>query len=534
MNAHDGTLTRRSMLRTGAAWAVASMYRLRAHVTKAAQQPATYASLRPAKSRVVLIRRPDVVRPDGSIDAGVLRAMLDEATKTLTQTPSASAAWQRLVKPTDVVGIKSNAWRSLPTPAALEEAIREAVGAAGVSAGQHHRGRPRRARQPGVQRAPRRSSTRGRCARTRWSGLGTCLKNYIMFVPRPADYHDDACAPLGAIWQQPDVKGKTRLNVLVMLTPQFHSVGPHSFSQEFTWPYGGLIVGTDVVAVDAVGARIIQAKRRAHFGEDRPLSRAAPHPGRRHALRPLATRPAKIDLVRLGEAEEPDMNAVRPTPIGIGRRELLTRWGPAALAARRWRPGALLSGREGRHRPPDDRALARPATGVSRGTAGPLVVATGPSPADNVRRALAGLGRIERFVKRGEKVVVKPNCAWDRTPEQAANTDPALVGELVRLCLAAGASSVVVADSTCHDPDRSFQRSGRRRRGAGGRSARCAPGSGAWSARFGGTTLGPWDVLKAIAEADRVINVPLVKHHGLARATLGMKNWIGAVRVRAR
>ena len=124
-----------------------------------------------------------------------------------------------------------------------------------------------------------------------------------MFVPRPADYHADACAALGAIWQLPDVKGKTRLNVLVMLTPQFHSLGPHSFSKEFVWPYSGLIVGTDVVAVDAVGARIIQAKRRAHFGEDRALNPVgAPHPVRRHAVRHRQCDPAKIDLVRLGHA----------------------------------------------------------------------------------------------------------------------------------------------------------------------------------------------------------------------------------------
>jgi len=64
-----------------------------------------------------------------------------------------------------------------------------------------------------------------------------------MFVPRPQDYHGDACASLGAIWHLPQLEGKVRLNVLVMLTPQFHSTGPHSFSPEHVWPYGGLIVG---------------------------------------------------------------------------------------------------------------------------------------------------------------------------------------------------------------------------------------------------------------------------------------------------
>jgi uncharacterized protein (DUF362 family) len=159
-----------------------------------------------------------------------------------------------------------------------------------------------------------------------------------------------------------------------------------------------------------------------------------------------------------------------------------------------------------------------------------LVLASGPSPDDNVRRALAGVGGIERFVKRGEKVVIKPNCGWERTPEQAANTDPVLVGELVRLCLAAGASSVVVADSTCNEPERCFTRSGlgAAARAAGARVAHQASG-GVVRLDLGGTQLGVWEVLKAIAEADRVINVPIVKHPGLARATVGMKNWMGAV-----
>ena len=61
---------------------------------------------------------------------------------------------------------------------------------------------------------------------------------------------------------------------------------------------------------------------------------------------------------------------------------------------------------------------------------------------------------------RGDKVAIKPNAAWDRTPEQAANTNPEVVGEFVRECLAAGAASVVVLDNTCHNAKRAFDRSG--------------------------------------------------------------------------
>jgi uncharacterized protein (DUF362 family) len=140
------------------------------------------------------------------------------------------------------------------------------------------------------------------------------------------------------------------------------------------------------------------------------------------------------------------------------------------------------------------------------------------------------MGGIEQFVRPGERVAIKPNCAWDRRPEQAANTDPELIGELVRICLGAGAAGVVVLDSTCHDAQRSFERSGIAKavREAGGRTAHQ---DSAASVRLdlGGTRLGPWDVLEPLANADRVINVPVVKHHSLARATLGMKNWFGAL-----
>ena len=144
--------------------------------------------------------------------------------------------------------------------------------------------------------------------------------------------------------------------------------------------------------------------------------------------------------------------------------------------------------------------------------------------------SLAALGGIEAFVKPGEKVAIKPNCAWDRKPEQAANTNPELVAELARMCLAAGAASVIVIDNSCHDPGRSFVRSGieaaSRDAGASTANQRSAA---AVRMDLGGTALGLWEVLEPIASADRVINVPIVKHHSLSRATLGMKNWFGAL-----
>ena len=90
-----------------------------------------------------------------------------------------------------------------------------------------------------------------------------------------------------------------------MLTPQFHTTGPHSYSHKFVWPYGGLILGTDPVAVDATGARIIEAKRKLYFDDGRPIS---PPP---HHIQIAETQygigvadPARIEIVRLGWMEE--------------------------------------------------------------------------------------------------------------------------------------------------------------------------------------------------------------------------------------
>jgi uncharacterized protein (DUF362 family) len=167
---------------------------------------------------------------------------------------------------------------------------------------------------------------------------------------------------------------------------------------------------------------------------------------------------------------------------------------------------------------------------VDPDAAGRLATSRGGGPAANLRQALAALDGIEAFIRPGERVAIKPNCAWDRTPEQAANTDPELIGELVRQCLSAGATMVTVLDNSCHDPGRTFIRSGieKAARNAGASVAN-QRNAGVVRLDLGGSTLGLWEVLKPIAEADRVINVPIVKHHSLSRATLGMKNWFGAV-----
>jgi uncharacterized protein (DUF362 family) len=216
----------------------------------------------------------------------------------------------------------------------------------------------------------------------------------------------------------------------------------------------------------------------------------------------------------------------------IGRRELLRLWGPAVLAgAAIAGGGATLHGRPGRHQQPAESTTPLPPDWrVAAEGPAKLAVAGGSGPVENLRRALAAVGGIERFVGRGHRVAIKPNCAWDRTPEQAANTNPELVAELARLCLAAGAASVTVVDNTCHDPARTFARSGIAAAARAAGAAVAHQGNTATERRdLGGLTLGTWEVLRPIVEADRLINVPIVKHHSLPGATLGMKNWFGAV-----
>jgi len=255
-------------------------------------------------SRVVLVREQGVISDGDSLDGELLHDMLNRAVAALFETKTAAEGWKRVVSPSDVVGIKTNIWSNLRTPPALEDAIRAEVVNVGVepkNVAVDDRGVRS---NPVFAKATALINTRPMRTHN-WSGLGTCLKNMIMFVPRPPEYHGDTCAPLGAIWKLPDLEGKVKLNILVMLTPQFHGVGPHSFSKEYVWPYRGLIVGVDPVAVDATGARIIQAKRNLYFGEPTPISPPAHHieiAGSRYGLG--VSDPDAIDLVRLGWQDE--------------------------------------------------------------------------------------------------------------------------------------------------------------------------------------------------------------------------------------
>ena len=89
-----------------------------------------------------------------------------------------------------------------------------------------------------------------------------------------------------------------------------------------------------------------------------------------------------------------------------------------------------------------------------------LVAVMGGEPAAMLDKALEALGGIGKFVKKGQKVVIKPNIGWDRAPEMAGNTNPELVAALVKKCLGAGAQKVTVFDHTCDNWQKCYETSG--------------------------------------------------------------------------
>jgi len=261
---------------------------------------AAWASISESTSRVVLIRNKELYADGDAPNAALTAQMLDEALCKLTGEKTPQQAWATIIRPTDTVGIKTNQWNGLPTPSEVNDALKARVLSAGVQEDKVSVDDRGVKKNPVFQNATALINTRPMRTHA-WSGVGSLLKNYIMFAEKPSDYHEDSCVILGSLQDLPMVKGKTRLHVLVMYTPQFHHLAPSTFSEEHSWKYSGLLVGFDPVAVDSVGLRIIEAKRRDFFEEDRPLNPPAKHIALADTRYHLGTSdPAKINLVKLG------------------------------------------------------------------------------------------------------------------------------------------------------------------------------------------------------------------------------------------
>lgn len=154
----------------------------------------------------------------------------------------------------------------------------------------------------------------------------------------------------------------------------------------------------------------------------------------------------------------------------------------------------------------------------------------GESPSSLTKEAISSLGGIERFIAKGDLVMVKPNIGWDRTPKQAACTNPQVIKTVVELCLNAGAKEVKVMDNPCNQARRTYVRSG---------VADAAKEAGAKvlfpsvhrlkKMDLNGEWLKEWEVYTDFVEADKIINVPIAKTHSLSKLSLGVKNWLGAL-----
>jgi len=151
-------------------------------------------------------------------------------------------------------------------------------------------------------------------------------------------------------------------------------------------------------------------------------------------------------------------------------------------------------------------------------------------PAVLLTAALKEMGGMGSFISRGDVVVVKPNVGWDRAPQFAATTNPDLVAALVQECLTAGAKTVKVFDRTCNNPLRCYTNSQieEKAKSAGADVTHIRENRFVTKA-INGETVKEWPVYKDYLEADKVINVPIAKHHSLCRVTLGMKNLMGVM-----
>jgi uncharacterized protein (DUF362 family) len=151
-------------------------------------------------------------------------------------------------------------------------------------------------------------------------------------------------------------------------------------------------------------------------------------------------------------------------------------------------------------------------------------------PAELVRRAVDAMGGMKRFVSRGDIVAVKPNIGWDRMPVHAANTNPQVVAEVVKLAFDAGAKEVIVTDASCNEANRCFQRSGIWRATYAAGAEVVLPAEHRFrTTRMKGEVLDEWPIFTTLVDADKVINVPVAKHHNLAKYTAAMKNWYGVL-----
>jgi hypothetical protein len=340
-----GKLTRRDLLRGAAYGGVGAAIGLSCASCRANQQAATTAgegAAAPAdptaRARVVVVRRNGALDEQGRTSLRAVREMLDEAMARLdSDTGTAASAWSSRFVATDRVGLKGNVMMNHVRPEillAIHDSLVEHVGidTGNVLAwdrGQGARGREQLAladrdwpRDPlltfdanSVSRVCSEWATaliNVPSLKCHWlSGVAIGLKNWCGAVTGISvqdgqgtvfQFHGDSCAGLGQFEALPALGGKRRLTVVDAMEP-YYEKGPQ-VDPEFFHPYGGLIVGTDPVAVDTVGTMLLQAIRDQAAGAPSPISPPPKHVGLAETKYGLGVSdPARIDIVRLGDAD---------------------------------------------------------------------------------------------------------------------------------------------------------------------------------------------------------------------------------------
>jgi uncharacterized protein (DUF362 family) len=161
-----------------------------------------------------------------------------------------------------------------------------------------------------------------------------------------------------------------------------------------------------------------------------------------------------------------------------------------------------------------------------------MVAIMGGEPADLLERALKEMGGIEKYVKKGQSVVIKPNIGWDKKPDFAANTNPELVEALIKQCFKAGAKKVTVFDHTCDNWQKCYDNSGIKK-AVEAAGATILPGNDEVYYKEvklpKGLKLKSTKIHQALLEADVWFNVPVLKNHGGAKMSIAMKNYMGIV-----
>lgn len=217
------------------------------------------------RSSVFIARDQNAMDEALNVDKAALKRMLGQLLAGITGKDNVKDAWLKLVSPGDVIGLVPTPMMN-PTHEELIEVVKETLVEAGIPA---ENIRNAQGRSVDLESITALVSLPG--LKAHWlTGIGTVIKNYILYSGAPRNYHGQDSAKLGEIWNLPQVKGKTRLVLVDALHPVCDK-GPQ-VDPRYRWNYNGLIAGTDPVAVEAVCLKIIQAKREELRGEPWPLS----------------------------------------------------------------------------------------------------------------------------------------------------------------------------------------------------------------------------------------------------------------------